>query len=61
MVSSSLSAKRIGLSHELGPFAALISLRRNLGNPNTELERHDIELAAETLGLVDSGGCNRRL
>jgi putative ABC transport system substrate-binding protein len=49
--SDLLTAKRLGLLHELVPNARLFAALVNPMNPNAELETRDVEAAARGLGL----------
>jgi putative ABC transport system substrate-binding protein len=46
-----LSAKRLGLLHELLPKAAIIAVLSNPSNPNAESDLNDTQVAARALGL----------
>jgi putative ABC transport system substrate-binding protein len=50
-LSVELGPKKLELLHELIPTAAIIGLRVNPANPNTEIMSKDVQAAARTLGV----------
>jgi putative ABC transport system substrate-binding protein len=50
LATASLGAKRLALLMDIVPGAARIGLLVNPANPNTEVQRHDIEMAARPVG-----------
>jgi hypothetical protein len=46
-----LSSKRLELLHELVPGAQVIAVLLNPDNPNAELEREEVQVAARAIGL----------
>ena len=50
-LNAELTAKRLGLLHELAPQAAIISVLLNPTNPSAEPASRDLQATARTLGL----------
>jgi putative ABC transport system substrate-binding protein len=51
ILASTLETKRLGLLHRLTPHSAVIAVLANPKNPPGEVEVHNVERAAQTLGL----------
>ena len=50
-MTSSLTAKRLGLLHEVAPQAKVIGYLKNLTNPNSETQSSEVQEAASSLGV----------